>query len=142
MWLYQFFAWIIMPHRRHTKSRNIFIQEAVNLGHKEFCCWLNSLMPYRNLEHYINIIDRHIKKIPVLVLMGDEDHMFLTNTVQTALRIKGVCICIFKECGHVCNIEKAKDFNEIVLHFLKNRTINHKSEIFTHTPHQHTLLVS
>lgn len=142
MWLYRFFAWIIMPHKRHEKSRNIFIREAVSLGYHEFSCWVNSLMPCRNLEKQFDALNSLIKKIPVLIVMGDEDHMFLGNSIKTARRMKGACVCIFTECGHVCNIEKAAEFNELVLHFLKDGYLTHLGKVFSHTPHRHTLLVS
>ena len=36
MWLYRFFAFIIMPNRNHKESRILFIREAKKLYQKEF----------------------------------------------------------------------------------------------------------
>jgi hypothetical protein len=74
MWLYSLFAWVILPRRHHTESRNLFIREAKRLCQKEFIRWFK-------LTKQINPLLRYFKErklpIPTLYIMGDEDIMFL-----------------------------------------------------------------
>ena len=42
LWLYSLFAWIIMPRKRHQKSRYLFIHEARKLCQKEFIRWFRT----------------------------------------------------------------------------------------------------
>ena len=52
LWLYSLFAWVIMPRKRHQKSRYLFIHEARKLCQKEFIRWfrltyeVNPLLDY------------------------------------------------------------------------------------------------
>ena len=39
LWLYRFFAFIIMPKKNHRESRLLFVREAKKLYHKEFLRW-------------------------------------------------------------------------------------------------------
>ena len=115
MWLYRLFAWIIMPRKRHSESRSMFVREAQKLAKKEFIKWFN-------LTHRINPLLRYFREkelsIPTLYIMGSEDHLFLPpvrNVVQTHAQS---CLEVIQKCGHVCNVERPNDFNKISLAFI------------------------
>lgn len=119
MWLYRFFAWIIMPRRRHAKARNLFIREAKKLYQKEFLRWFK-------LTHSVNPLLRYFKEkeidTPVLYIMGSEDHMFLPPVKQIVEEHKKAFLEVIENCGHVCNVERPSDFNRISISFLQQFT--------------------
>lgn len=120
MWLYRFFAFIIMPSSRHKESRNMFINEARKLYQKEFLRW------YR-LTYEINPLLRYFKEnellIPTLYLMGDEDHMFLPQ-VQNLIKHHTMSqLVVIPNSGHVCNIDQPELFNAASIAFIKKQFV-------------------
>ena len=118
MWLYRLFAFIMMPRKNHSKSRNIFIREAKKLGGKEFRKWyrlMETLVPFYNTFRC-----KSPHTIPKLYISGDEDHLFLPFVIQGFLRERFSSIHVIEKCGHVCNIEKYNEFNRISLYYLSN----------------------
>jgi pimeloyl-ACP methyl ester carboxylesterase len=117
MWLYKLNAWILIPSRKHTVSRNLFINEAVRLGDREFKKWLRMSGEIRdNLKEFL------VKEAsaPVLYLMGERDHMFLpmvSNLVKKHLNSK---LEVIRNSGHVCNLDQPEVFNEHSIHFIKS----------------------
>jgi len=116
MWLYRFFAWIIMPRKRHATSRNLFIREAKKLYQKEFLRWFK-------LTNQVNPLLRYFKEkevnVPMLYVMGSEDHMFLPPAKTIVEQHKHAYLKIVDNCGHVCNVEKPSVFNRASLSFIK-----------------------
>ncbi|SHI55950.1 Pimeloyl-ACP methyl ester carboxylesterase [Tangfeifania diversioriginum] len=116
MWLYRLNAWILIPSRKHTASRNLFISEAVRLGDREFKKWLRMSGEIRdNLKEFL------VKEAsaPVLYLMGERDHMFLpmvSNLVKKHLNSK---LEVIRNSGHVCNLDQPEVFNERSIQFIK-----------------------
>lgn len=121
MWLYKLFAWIILPKKRHSESRNLFIREAKKLYKKEFMKWFN-------LTHGINPLLRYFReqelKIPTLYVMGSEDYLFLPPVKNVVEDHKQSILKVVKECGHVVNVEKPGTFNQISLNFLKKSSLS------------------
>ncbi len=119
MWLYKFFAWIIMPRKRHEKSRNLFIREAKKLAQKEFIKWFK-------LTNEVNPLLRYFKEketlIPMLYVMGDEDYMFLPPVKNIVKEHQMSSLKVIEDCGHVCNVEKPNEFNEASIEFLKRQS--------------------
>jgi pimeloyl-ACP methyl ester carboxylesterase len=116
MWLYKFFAWIIMPRKQHAKSRNLFIREAKKLYQKEFLRWFK-------LTNEVNPLLRYFKEkevfSPMLYIMGSEDHMFLPPVRQIVDKHKNSSLKVIKNCGHVCNVERPSAFNRISIQYFK-----------------------
>lgn len=116
MWLYKLFAWIIMPRKRHAKSRNLFIQEAKKLYQKEFLRWFK-------LTNEVNPLLRYFKEkelnTPMLYVMGNEDYMFLPPVKQIVEKQKNTSLEVIRNCGHVCNVERPNLFNRISIEYLK-----------------------
>lgn len=119
MWLYKFFAWIIMPRKRHAKSRNLFIREAKKLYQKEFLRWFK-------LTNEVNPLLRYFKekeiKSPMLYVMGSEDHMFLPPVKQIVEKHKNSTLQVIQNCGHVCNVERPRAFNKLSIQYLKQHS--------------------
>ena len=121
-WLYNFFAWFLMPKGNHKQSRLIFIRELMKLRKDTLFAWIEYLQFVMKPEKLLRKLDFIGKKI--LIIAGDEDHCFIDGTKSIARKMKSMEIKIIKKCGHVCSIEKWKSFNNIALNYLsasKNR---------------------
>lgn len=119
MWLYKFFAWIIMPRKRHAKSRNLFIREAKKLYQKEFLRWFKLTNEVNPLLKYFK--EKEIKS-PMLYVMGSEDHMFLPPVRQIVEKHKNSTLQVIENCGHVCNVERPGAFNRLSIQYLKQHS--------------------
>lgn len=117
MWLYKIFAWIIMPKKNHKRSRQIFVREAKKLGRKEFLKWHKLLAKYKEVcENYSKSI---FNSIPKCFITGEEDHLFVKDIIDYGKKDPLSMVYIIKKCGHVCNVEKAHEFNKVSLKFLE-----------------------
>jgi pimeloyl-ACP methyl ester carboxylesterase len=115
---YNLFANIIMPSKKHEKSREIFVREAKKLNEKMFNLWVKSVgSSNERLKKYIKVLKN--KKIPTLFISGKEDYMFLDGIKETCTKFKGFNIKLLKNCGHVCSIEKSELFNNLSINFLE-----------------------
>lgn len=118
IWLYKLFAWIIMPKKNHEESRSLFVAEAKNLAKKEFMKWFK-------LTYDINPILRYFKEkemdAPTLYIMGEEDHMFLPPVRKMIQDFNHSYLDVVMGSGHVVNVDKPDEFNEISLRFLMNQ---------------------
>ena len=119
MWLYKLNALILMPYRRHRESRNIFIQEAVKLGEKEFAKWMKMTREIKaNLNEFLQLEP----SAPVLYLMGDGDHMFLPMVTELVKKQLNAKLEVIKNSGHCCNLDQAVLFNEFSIHFIQRNS--------------------
>jgi len=119
MWLYKLNALILMPSRRHRESRNVFIQEAIKLGEKEFGKWMKMS---REIKSNLNEFICREPTAPVLYLMGDGDHMFLPMVADLVKKQVNAKLEIIKNSGHCCNLDQASIFNEISIHFIRRNS--------------------
>jgi pimeloyl-ACP methyl ester carboxylesterase len=115
IWLYRFFAWIIMPRRRHRESRALFIREAGKLCQKEFLRWFR--LTRRVVPLLRNYEEREIDA-PTLYLMGQEDYMFLPAVQQLIEHHRRSILKIIEGAGHVCNVERPHIFNRHAISFM------------------------
>lgn len=113
--LYRFFAFIIMPRKKHRESRNLFINEAKKLYQKEFKRWFTLVAEVNPLLNLFRIKD---SGIPTLYVMGSEDHMFLPSITKLVKNHQSSALFVIPQCGHVVNVEKPAYFNTQVLGFL------------------------
>lgn len=120
IWLYRLFAWVIMPRKNHEESRSLFVQDAKNLARKEFLKWFR-------LTYDVNPLLRYFKEkemdAPTLYVMGEEDHMFLPPVRKMITEFDHSYLEVVNGSGHVVNVDKPDEFNEISLKFL----VKHKS---------------
>ena len=115
MWIYRFFAWIMMPRRNHTKSRQIFVREAHKLGGKEFRKWYHLLKQFPLYQ--LEFERQTLLDIPKLFIMGSQDHLFLKQIENWSNRDPNATLHIIEDAGHLCNIEKSEEFNQVCLQY-------------------------
>ena len=120
MWLYSFFAWIIMPSERHKKSRLLFVNEAKKVAQKEFMRWFRLTYEITPLLKYFEEKDT---AIPTLYLMGEEDHMFLPAVRYIITRHTNSWLEVIVNSGHVCNVDQPREFNARAIAFLKKMSV-------------------
>jgi pimeloyl-ACP methyl ester carboxylesterase len=118
LWLYRLFAWIIMPKKRHEKSRLLFINEAKKLCQKEFIRWFKLTYEINPLLNYFE--EKEIP-VPTLYLMGEEDYMFLPPLKRIVAKHKHCILRILENSGHVCNVDRPDLFNFFSISFIKDQ---------------------
>lgn len=115
---YPLFANIMMPHKNHKKSRDIFIRESLKMKSVAFRMWLTELFRSQfKLKDYIRTIKDN--RIPVFLISGKEDYFFVNSVQKMQEKMGDSSILYFIEkCGHVCSIEQHDIFNDQVVRFL------------------------
>ncbi len=116
MWLYQMYAWILMPRKKHIEARNLFVREAKKLYQKEFIRWIRITTNISTLMR--NFREKEIA-IPTLYLMGDEDYMFLPSVQDLVRKQKTAILKVIHNSGHVCNVDQPEVFNAHSISFIK-----------------------
>ncbi len=115
IWLYRFFAWIIMPRKRHRESRALFTREARKLCQKEFLRWFRLT---RKVVPMLRAYEEQEIDAPTLYLMGQEDYMFLPAVQELIEKHRRSILKIIEGAGHVCNVEKPRPFNRHAISFM------------------------
>ncbi len=115
LWLYQFFAFIIMPKKNHRESRLLFVREAKKLYQKEFVRWFRLTSEINPLLRFFRMVDI---QIPTFYVMGEEDYLFLPTIQKIVKAHSSAELLVIKNCGHVVNVEQPKVFNEGVIRYL------------------------
>ena len=118
IWIYTFFAYVIMPYRNHRKSRALFIREAKKLSESEFRKW------YKLTAKLLPLLERirnQEVKIPTLYIMGSQDYMFLPFVKKIVKIHKYSKLLTLKKSGHVVNIDQPERFNDELLNFLLSK---------------------
>jgi len=125
MWLYRLFAFVIMPAKNHSESRNIFVKEAQKLCQREFLRWYKLTS---QLSGLFNKFEAHLP-IPTLYVMGDQDYLFLEPIKKLIIDVHSAALLVVRECGHVVNIEKAQEFNDQVIKYLLSVSVKSQSTL-------------
>lgn len=115
LFLYKFFAFVIMPKKSHRESRNLFIEEAKKLYQKEFKRWFTLASQVNPLLSFFRIKDCGI---PTLYIMGAEDYMFLPSISKLVENHTSSTLHVIPDCGHVVNVEHPTIFNKRSISFL------------------------
>jgi len=115
LWLYKFFAFIIMPNKNHKESRSLFVREAKKLYQKEFIRWFKLTSEINPLLRFFRSADINI---PTLYVMGEEDYLFLPSIRKIVSLHKSSQLVVVEDCGHVVNVERPVFFNEKVIAYL------------------------
>ncbi len=118
IWIYKIYAHILMPKKRHEKSRNLFINEARKIYQKEFLRWIKITSQIKPLMKLFREKSPHH---PTLYLMGDEDYMFLPSVQIVATQHMNSRLEIIPGSGHVCNVDQPECFNLKAIDFLTNK---------------------
>ncbi|MFZ3589906.1 alpha/beta fold hydrolase [Bacillus sp. DJP31] len=115
MWLYKFFAWCLMPKKRHEESRLLFVNQAKKLCQKEFIKWFKLTT---NVAPLLVHFEENTIDIPTLYVMGREDYMFLLPVEDVVKKTKHATLMVIEDSGHVCNVDQPERFNELTIEFL------------------------
>mgnify|MGYP000721608507 CR=1 FL=1 len=121
--IYKIFALIVLPRNNHKSSRHIFVREAKKITDKEFLNWLRIT---KNINATLKRLFSNKIDVPYLIVMGEQDHVFLKPANEFAKKYRNVALEVIEQCGHVCNIEKAKEFNQKTIAFLQEKFPNRK----------------
>lgn len=116
MWLYRFYAWILLPRRAHAESRRAVVRDAEGLLRAEFLRWLPVT---DDLPRMLRQFESRDPGVPTLYIMGDEDHMFLPGARAVAAKHPSASIHVMERCGHVCTVQRPEAFNRVSLEFLR-----------------------
>ncbi|WP_371018443.1 alpha/beta fold hydrolase [Pseudalkalibacillus sp. JSM 102089] len=119
MWLYKLFAYIMMPKANHASSRELFIREALKMNRRDFLAWY-ALTPEVNAA-YANV-QQYSQNIPKLYISGEQDHLFLDPLLEDTKSDERAQHLILEQCGHVCNVEKPREFNDASLAFFNQHS--------------------
>lgn len=115
IWIYTFFAYVVMPYRKQRKSRALFITEAKKISQKEFKRWYkltNKIFPL------LEKIRNYKVSTQILYIMGKEDYMFLPFVKKMIKKHPNSSLITFSKTGHVVNIDQPEKFNDTSLYFL------------------------
>ena len=115
IWLYKFFAFVIMPNKNHRESRSLFVREAKKLYQKEFIRWFKLTSEINPLLRFFRTVDI---KIPTLYVMGSEDYLFLPSIEKVVKKHDMSKLAVVANCGHVVNVEQPVVFNDKVISYL------------------------
>lgn len=114
IWIYTFFAYVIMPYKAHRKSRALFIKEAKKISHAEFRRWYK--LTATILPVLAKIRAKQFKP-PTLYIMGIQDYMFLPFVKKIIMIHQNATMIILPGSGHVVNIDQPDLFNDNLLNF-------------------------
>ena len=114
IWIYTFFAYVIMPYKAHRKSRALFIKEAKKISHAEFGRWYK--LTATILPVLAKIRAKQLKP-PTLYIMGIQDYMFLPFVKKIIMIHQNATMIILPGSGHVVNIDQPDLFNDNLLNF-------------------------
>ncbi|EAQ99962.1 alpha/beta fold hydrolase [Maribacter sp. HTCC2170] len=117
LWLYKFFAFIIMPYRNHKESRLLFVREAKKIYQKEFTRWFKLTSEINPLLRLFRAADI---KIPTLYVMGGEDYLFLPAVKKIVQKHTTCSLLTIEHCGHVVNVEQPQIFNHLVIGYVSD----------------------
>lgn len=118
LFLYKLLAHIVMPSEKNKESRVLFVKEAKKLYQKEFKRWFGLAAQVNPMLKYFRIKD---SGIPTLYIMGSEDYMFLPSITKLVKNHSSSKLHVVDDCGHVVNVEKPLEFNEVAIKFIKKQ---------------------
>lgn len=113
--MYDIFSRILMPRKSEQVSRRVYKMQARKLTNDEYLKWLGLYSQFfLSLKKYLN----SDIQIDTLIVMGENDYMFLPAAKRYAKKHENVSITLIPEAGHICNIDQAQTFNERIIKFL------------------------
>lgn len=108
--VYRVFSKVLMPSKDSKESRKIFCKCAEALNRHEFKAWMNIFKENFSLSRkYKNKTNPRN-----LYIAGVSDLCFLKGIKSEAKNTNGRFV-LFKNCGHVCNIDQRERFNKLLL---------------------------
>ncbi|WP_232713388.1 alpha/beta fold hydrolase [Bacillus xiapuensis] len=115
LWLYKICAYLIMPGKMNRRSRTLFVNQAAKMKRRDFLAWFHLV---DTVENVYGGVPESSKGIPKLYISGSEDHLFIKQLDRDIAQDPYASMKSIQGCGHVCNVEKSKEFNEAAIQFL------------------------
>jgi len=115
-WMYSIFSYLLMPYKKHQKSRMIYQKQAQKLSSKEYMKWVGLY------NEFFKLLDRFYNQeigFPALTLMGEKDYIFLKSAKRFAEKHQSLFLMEIEGAGHICNIDQPMIFNDLALSFFK-----------------------
>ncbi|WP_273851356.1 alpha/beta fold hydrolase [Guptibacillus spartinae] len=119
MWLYKLFAYVMMPKSNHSRSRELFIREAMKMKRCDFLAWYG--LAFHVKATYVEVQEKS-ENIPKLYISGEQDHLFVKPLLED-IHSDQQATHLLLDCGHVCNVEKPKEFNAASMAFFNKHRI-------------------
>ena len=113
--MYSLFSYLLMPKESHQMSRRIYRIQARRISPKAYMRWVGL---YREFFRLLSKFQNQIINFPVLAVMGSDDYVFLKTAEDFSKKQPNVGISVIQNAGHICNIDRAEEFNRIALSFL------------------------
>jgi len=114
--MYRLFSFLLMPKKEHQFARRVYQQQARRLGAKEYLKWLGL---YSEFFLLLKSFHEQIVRHRMLVLMGEDDYLFLPSARSFAKTKKNVSLELIPKAGHICNIDQPAATNALILNFLR-----------------------
>ena len=93
--------------------------EARKLCQKEFLRWFRLTW---KVNPILRLFEEKELPVPVLYLMGEEDHMFLPAVKALIRRQRNAVLRAVRGAGHVCNIDRPHLFNRYAISFIQTHS--------------------
>ncbi len=107
-------AYVLLPKRNQKVARDFFISTSKDMDVVEFDTWIKLIVKDRDILKNLDATNN------ILFVSGSEDYTFLTGVKKTVNRLHNAGLQLLSGCGHVCNIQKSKEFNKLVYDYLYN----------------------
>jgi len=114
---YKMMAKIILPKKNHASARKVFIREANALTDEEYRKW--TALYGKELDSKLKSLFGKKQEVPIFILVGTEDHFFLSSTKRYVRRFPSVQMEIIEKCGHLVSLEKPGTFNQKSIAFIQ-----------------------
>lgn len=117
--IYHLCALAILPKLNHKESRNLFIKEFGKVKRKTFKNWLSLAV---GIDNRLYELREGFKDKKGLFITGDEDYLFKVGVREYIYNQGKDSLLNYKEierCGHVCNIDKPNEVNDLILNYFK-----------------------
>jgi len=120
--MYRLFSWILMPGPNHQLSRRIYQRQAQRLSGSAYMRWIGLY------DEFFTLLERFAGQaidFPTLVIMGGQDHIFLRSAKRFVEgQNERVSLAIIPGAGHICNIDKADEFNSLANQFIHQKVVS------------------
>ena len=104
---------VLLPLKSHKLIRRLFTYSAKRLGSDEFKAWCKLCVKDLKILKQLNSV-----KDKILFISGDEDYVFLSGVKKKVSELKNAELKVIDKCGHVCNIQKYNEVNNIISSWL------------------------
>ena len=90
---------------------------------KDWSCWQQLHKEVRNYyakEAWAELKRKGIVDVPTLLVRGENEIKYSTGNPNEMLYLSNATFVIIKDCGHMLNMERPEEYNEVLLSFLNS----------------------